>query len=301
MKKNDYSTPKSAFLVQWLAAHSFLNWMSDEIYIKLIYRLSMGKPLNLENPQTFSEKLQWLKLYNHRPEYTDMVDKYKVRQYVEDRIGSEHLIPLIGVWDSPNDIDFDSLPNQFVLKCNHDSGGWVICKDKSTLDIDKCRRFLLKRFRRNFFWNAREWPYKNVRKRIVAEKYMVDESGVELKDYKFFCFDGHCKAIFIATNRGVDTRFDFYDRDFNHLPFTNGHPNADVPPARPTNLDEMITIAEKLAEGIPQVRVDLYDVYQHVYFGEMTFFHWGGKKPFYPDSWDYVLGSWINLPSEKVL
>lgn len=300
MKNKIYATPKSAVLVQWLAAHGFLHWMSDIDYIQLIYRLSMKKKLNLKNPQSFSEKLQWLKLYNRRPEYTNMVDKYKVRTYVANKIGEEHLIPLLGVWDTVEAIEFDFLPQQFVLKCNHDSGGWIICKDKNTLDIEHCRKFLSKRIKRNFYWNAREWPYKNVERKIIAEKYMVDESGVELRDYKFFCFDGQCKAIFIAKDRGIDTSFDFFDRNFNHLPFTNGHPNAKITPEKPKNLNEMITLAEKLSEGIPHVRIDLYDVYGHIYFGEMTFFHWGGKKPFYPEVWDYTFGSWITLPQEKI-
>mgnify|MGYP000896560242 CR=1 FL=1 len=300
MKQADYKTPFLAFLLQWLAAHDLLKWMSDKMYIKLIYRFSMGEKLNLENPQTFNEKLQWLKLYDRNPLYTDLVDKYRVREFVKDRTGGgQHLIPLLGVWDKVEDIDFEKLPSQFVLKCNHDSGGWIICKDKKKLDISKARTFLKKRLARNFFWNAREWPYKNVRKKIIAEQYMVDESGTELKDYKFFCFNGKCKAIFIATDRGVDTRFDFFDESFNHLPFTNGHPNADKQIQRPATLSEMICIAELLSAGIPQVRVDLYDVFGHIYFGEMTFFHWGGKKPFKPKEWDWKFGQWIELPSKK--
>ena len=298
MKQADYKTPFMAFFLQWLAAHDLLKWMPDMLYIKLIYRFSMGKRLNLENPQTYNEKLQWLKLYDRNPLYTDLVDKYRVRKFVKERIGEEHLIPLLGVWNNVEDIDFESLPSQFVIKCNHDSGGWIICKDKTKLDILNARTFLKKRLSRNFFWNAREWPYKNVQKRIIAEQYMVDESGTELKDYKFFCFNGKCKAIFIATDRGVDTRFDFFDESFNHLPFTNGHPNADKQILRPANLSEMIRIAELLSVGIPQVRVDLYDVFGHIYFGEMTFFHWGGKKPFKPEEWDWKFGQWIELPNK---
>lgn len=299
MKHTDFKTRKLAFFVQYLAAHGFLKWLSDEKYIKLIYRVSMNKKLNLANPTTFNEKLQWLKLYDRRNEYTEMVDKYTVRDYVKNRIGESHLIPLIGVWDNVDEIDFSKLPNKFVLKCNHDSGGWVICRDKDTLDIKSTKSFLRKRLNRNFFWNAREWPYKNVKRKIICEKFMVDESGTELKDYKFFCFDGKCEAIFIATNRGIDTRFDFFDRNFKHLPFTNGHPNADHAIQRPENLQEMIRIAELLSVGIPQVRVDLYNVRGKIYFGEMTFFHWGGKKPFNPEKWDYWLGSFIKLPTRS--
>lgn len=296
MGQKEFKVPRAAFIVQYLAAHGLLKWLSDKSYIKLIYRTSMGKKLNLTNPVTFNEKLQWLKLYDRKPEYTDMVDKYAVRKFIKERVGEQYLIPLIGVWDNVDEIDFSLLPNQFVLKCNHDSGGWVICKDKDQLDIEATKSFLRKRLKRNFFWNAREWPYKNVRRKIVCEQFMVDESGTELKDYKFFCFNGRCEAIFIATDRGVDTRFDFFDRNFNHLPFTNGHPNADKPIHRPENLEKMIKVAEALSVGIPQVRVDLYNVMGKIYFGEMTFFHWGGKKPFKPEKWDEWLGSFIELP-----
>lgn len=299
MEQQGFKIPKAAFIVQYLAAHGLLKWLNDESYIRLIYRTSMNKKLNLDNPTTFNEKLQWLKLYDRKPEYTQMVDKYAVREFVENRIGHKYLIPLIGVWENVDDIDFTELPNQFVLKCNHDSGGWILCKDKNTLDIKSAKSFLKKRLKRNFFWNAREWPYKNVKRKIICERFMVDESGTELKDYKFFCFNGRCEAIFIATDRGVDTRFDFFDRDFNHLPFTNGHPNADKPILKPNNLKEMIRIAQELSIGIPQVRVDLYNVKGQIYFGEMTFFHWGGKKPFKPEKWDQWLGSFIELPEKS--
>lgn len=297
--QKEFRVPLRAFLLQWMSAHNLLHWMSDKTYIKLIYEASMRKKLDLTSPSSFNEKLQWLKLYDRNPLYTSLVDKYAVRQFIKDTIGEQFLIPLLGVWDKVEDIDFNKLPNQFVLKCNHDSGGWVICKDKTKLDINRTKHFLTKRLKRNFFWAAREWPYKNVTRKIICEKYMVDESGTELKDYKFFCFDGVCKAIFIATDRGVDTRFDFFDRDFNHLPVTNGHPNADHIPNRPQNLDQMIEIAETLSKDIPQVRVDLYNVNGQILFGEMTFFHWGGKKPFNPDSFDTWLGSFIKLPTER--
>lgn len=296
---NDKIYDKLKFLVEGMAAHKLLIWLPDKVYLKLIYRVNMRKPLNLKNPQTYNEKLQWLKLYNRRPEYTNLVDKYAVRDYVSKKIGTDYLIPLLGVWENVDKINFESLPEQFVLKCNHDSGGLIICKDKSSLDVQNAEKFLKKKLKRNYYWMSREWPYKNIKRKIIAEKYMVDESGYELKDYKFFCFDGECKAIFIASNRGVDTRFDFFDREFNHLPFKNGHENADQPLKKPKILDEMIIIAEKLSVGIPQVRVDLYDVLGKIYFGEMTFFHWGGKKPFEPEEWDYTFGSWIKLPNKK--
>jgi len=273
---------------------------SDKAFIKLKYRLTMNKKLNLENPQTYNEKLQWQKLYDRRPEYTMMVDKYAVRQYIAEQLGEEYLIPLLGVWDNPDEIDFDALPEQFVLKCNHNSGvGMEICKDKSKLNIESVKKELRKGLKENYYLTGREWPYKNVKRRIIAEQFMVDESGVELKDYKFFCFDGDVKALFIATDRPHDTKFDFYDIEFNHLPFTNGHPNADRELQKPKGFDQMIEFAKKLSKGIPQVRIDFYDINGHVYFGEMTFFHWSGFVPFEPEEWDYKFGSWIDLEKEN--
>ena len=299
MSSNEFRVPFMAFVLQYLGTRGLFKWMSDETYLKLLYKYSMGKELNLDNPVTYTEKLQWIKLYDRRPEYTMMVDKYAVRAYVAEKIGEEYLIPLLGVWNDPDEIDFEALPNQFVMKCNHDSGGVIICKDKSKLDVEEKRTFLKKRMKESFFWAAREWPYKNIPRKIIAEKYMVDESGYELKDYKFFCFDGTCKAVFIATDRGTDTRFDFFDTDFNHLPIKNGHNNAEKAIAKPQGWEHMIQLAEKLSQGIPQVRVDLYSIYGHPYFGEMTLFHYGGKKPFVPEEWDYTFGSWIHLPDKR--
>ncbi len=281
----------------------YFNWISDEQYLNIAYRITMGKRLHLEDPQTYNEKLQWLKIYDRRPVYTMMVDKADVKHYVASIIGEEHIIPTLGVWDRFEDIDFDSLPNQFVLKCTHDSGGLVICKDKSKLDKKKAKRLLNGCLKNNFYWGQREWPYKNVKPRILAEKYMVDESGYELKDYKWFCFEGKAKALFIATDRntpGEETKFDFYDMNFKHLPFTNGHPNSSKEIKKPAGYDEMRELAQKLSKGIPHVRVDLYDINGHIYFGEFTFSHWSGMVPFVPEEWDYTFGSWIKLPPKTV-
>lgn len=270
----------------------------DELYLKLLFRLRMGYKLNLDNPQTFCEKLQWLKLHNRKPEYTQMVDKYDAKRYVADIIGEEYIIPTIGVWDRVDDIDFDKLPNQFVLKCTHDSGGIVICKDKSQLDIAATKKLLRRGLKKNYYWQNREWPYKNITPRIICEQYMVDESGYELKDYKWFCFDGVAKALFIATDRGVkgeETKFDFYDTEFNHLPFTNGHPNASKEIKKPAGFEQMKQLASQLSKGQPHLRVDFYDINGKIYFGELTFYHWSGTMPFDPMEWDYTFGSWINL------
>lgn len=283
-----------------LGHREWFNWMDDETYLKLAFKARLHKTLNLENPMTFNEKMQWLKLYNRKPEYTAMVDKYEVKPIVSKIIGEKYIIPTIGVWDSVNEIDFNSLPNQFVLKCTHDSGGLVICKDKSKLDIDVARKKLATCLKHSFYWGMREWPYKDVKPRVIAEQYMEDETG-ELRDYKFFCFDGDVKALFIASDRtkDVETKFDFFDENFNHLPFTNGHPNADVPPTKPGCFEEMKRLASVLSKGIPQVRVDFYEIRGKVYFGEMTFFHWSGMTPFVPEEWDYKFGEWIKLPNKN--
>ena len=277
-------------------------FVPDELYLKIIFKsqINAGYKLNLKNPQTFNEKCQWMKLYNHNPLYTTLVDKVNVKRYVADKIGEEYVIPIIGVWDRVDDIKWEELPNKFVLKCSHDSGGIVICKDKSFLDIDAAKKKLEKSLNYNYYWEGREWPYKNVPRRVFAETYMEDKFG-ELRDYKFLCFGGVPKILYIATERQKHaTKFDFFDENFNHLPFTNAHPNAEVMPQKPESFELMKELASKLSEGIPFVRVDFYEVNGKVYFGEMTFFHMGGMKPFDPKEWDYKLGSLITLPENIV-
>lgn len=290
---------KALFILDKLKLSKFI---PDKPYLKIKFRAHMGKKLNLKNPQTFSEKLQWMKLYNRNPEYTKMVDKYEAKDYVEAIIGDEYIIPTLGVWDNVDDIDFDALPNQFVLKCTHDSGGLVICKDKSKLDIEKAKATMRKALLADFYFMGREWPYKNVKKRIIAEEYMEDTETGELRDYKFFCFDGEVKALFIASDRqteGEEVKFDFFDTDFNHLDFRNGHPNATKEIKKPVTFEKMKELAAKLSVGIPQVRVDFYEVDGKIYFGELTFFHHDGMTPFDPEEWDYKFGEWINLPEKR--
>ena len=275
----------------------FAKFYSDEKFLKKRFKLHMGYELNLDNPQTFSEKLQWLKLYNRKPEYTQMVDKYEAKKYVANLIGEEYIIPTLGVWDRVEDIDWDTLPNQFVLKCTHDSGGLVICKDKSTLDIKQAVKKLKKSMKRDYFYENREWPYKNVKKRIIAEQYVADHNG-ELNDYKFFCFNGKPKVMLIATERNSTTGvcFDYFDMDFNHLPFEQGGPNSNKKIEKPHCMDNMAHIASVLSQGIPHIRVDLYNIDGRVYFGELTFFDSSGTASFKPEKWDYTFGSWITLP-----
>jgi len=271
--------------------------LPDKLYLKLFFRLSVGYPLDLKNPRSYNEKLQWLKLYNRKPEYTRMVDKVEAKKFASELIGEEQIIPTLTVYDRAEDIDFNTLPDQFVLKCTHDSGGIVICSNKNTLDKEAAIKKLRKGLKTNYYYENREWPYKNVRPRIIAEKYMTDD-GYELKDYKFFCFNGEPKLMFIATdrfNKKEETKFDFYDMEFNHLPFTNGHPNATSTIEKPKGFEEMQNLATKLSQNIPHVRVDFYDINGTVYFGEMTFFHWSGFVRFEPEEWDYKLGELIRL------
>ncbi|MDO4737700.1 MAG: ATP-grasp fold amidoligase family protein [Bacteroidales bacterium] len=271
---------------------------SDKIFLKMLFPLRMGYRLNLDNPRTFSERLQWLKLNDRHPEYTKMVDKVAAKEYVAGVIGEKYIIPTLAVYNSAEEIDFDKLPNRFVLKCTHDSGGIVVCRDKSKLDINVAREKMHKGLKRAYFIQNREYPYKNVPRRIIAEQYMEDESG-ELMDYKFFCFDSKPKYLFVATDRfkkDTDTKFDFFDMEWNHLPFTNGHPNNPVVPQKPQNFELMKQIAERLSIGFPHIRVDLYNISGRVYFGELTFFHWSGMMPFVPMEWDYKFGESLRLP-----
>lgn len=273
----------------------------DKVYLHLKYYFRMGKRLHLKNPKTFNEKLQWLKLYGRRPIDTVLADKYAVKEYITKTIGAEYVIPLLGVWNKFDDIDFDKLPNQFVLKCTHDSGGVVICKDKSSFNIESARKIINYGLNHNFYVFSREKAYKDIPKRIIAEEYKEDSAKGDLRDYKFFCFNGVPKIMFIASDRqkekGKGIKFDFFDMEFNHLPFINGHPNADEPPQKPLKFEVMKALAAKLSVGIPHVRVDFYEVNEQVYFGEMTYSHFGGVTPFEPEEWDKILGDWIELPA----
>ena len=270
----------------------------DKLFLNVQFRLVMGYWMDFSNPKTYNEKLQWLKLYDRNPDYTKMVDKAAAKDYVKNIIGDEHIIPTLGVWDRPEDIDFEKLPSKFVLKCTHDSGGIVICHDKSKLNRDEVIAKFKKALKTNYYYQNREWPYFHVKPRIIGEELMVDESGVELKDYKWFCFNGEPKALFIASDRmtpGEETKFDFFDMQFRLLPFVNGHMHAKTTPVKPKGFDTMVELARKLSKGIPHVRVDLYDINGQVYFGEMTFFHWSGFVPFEPEEWDTKIGKWLIL------
>lgn len=274
---------------------------SDKRYLKMVFKYRMGYKLDLQNPKTFSEKLQWLKLYDRKPLYTKLVDKHEVKAYVAERVGAKYVIPELGLWNTVEEIDWEKLPNSFVLKTTHGGGnsGVVVCKDKEKLDKEATKRKLNESMKQDLYKDSREWPYKNVPKRILAEEYVEDAATQELRDYKFFCFDGKVNFLFVGSERqkrGEDVKFDFFDKDYNHLVLRQGHPNSKVLPAKPSCFEEMKDVAAKLSKGIPHVRVDLYEANGQVLFGELTFYHFGGFVPFEPAKWDEEFGNMIILP-----
>lgn len=284
---------------------SFGAFLPDRLYLQIQYYLQIGKRLNLKKPRTFTEKIQWLKLYDRRPEYSDMVDKYKAKYYVENIIGKEYVIPTLGIWDRFDDIDFNTLPNQFVLKTTQAGGGMgvIVCRDKDKLDIFSAKKKLEYALGFNNYKVQREWPYKNIVPRIIAEQYMEDEDSKnnELRDYKFFCCDGSVKFFKVDFDRFIAHKANYYDRDLNLLPFWEKSFGKDFTKENliPENVKEMISIAEKLAKGIPFVRIDLYDIAGKIYFGEITFYPSAGFGLLAPDEWNEKVGDMINLPINR--
>ena len=298
--KKVIKNPLVAVARVWMKMSPWIS--SSELYLKVLYRLKTGHKLNLEHPVTFNEKMQWLKLHSTDPLYTTLADKYEVRKFVADRIGEEYLIPLIGVYDRLEDIDFEALPNQFVMKTTHDSGSIVICKDKTSFDIEKARKKITNSLKYEYYYKGREYPYKNIKHRIVVEQYMEDKETGELTDYKFFCFNGKPEMIFVASERfagkGV-VKFTYFDMDYNVLPIhSSGHDNSKTL-AKPDCFDEMVKVLNKLCLDLPFIRIDLYAINHKVYFGEYTFFHDGGIVNLEPDEWNYKLGEKIHLPIDK--
>lgn len=284
------------------AGFGFYNHVPDDEYLEKKFKAAMGTELDLADPKTFNEKLQWLKLYDRKPEYTMMVDKLKVREYIKEKLGEEYLIPLLGSWDDPDEIDFDALPNQFVLKCNHNSGfGMCICKDKSKLDVKKVKAELKRGLKQNYYLTGREWPYKDVKPRIIAEQYLTCD-GRDIDDYKVHNFNGVPKMVLVCRDRFKATGLteDFYSDTWEHLDVKRpNHPNAEVRIECPEKLDKMLELSTKLAKGIPFVRTDFYVVDHKVYFGEITFYPASGFGKFVPEEWDYIFGKWIVLPERK--
>lgn len=286
--------PKLIFFA--LGHKGLLNWLPDKTYLQLAYRIRMGRKLDLRAPKTFNEKMQWLKLYDRKPEYTTFVDKYEAKKYVAKKIGDEHIIPTLGVWDTFDQINFDKLPDQFVLKCTHDSGGLVIVKDKAKLDIESTRRRINRSLKSNFYWISREWPYKNVKPRIIAETYMTDNNYYNLPVYKVFCFNGVPKVIqTIQNDKQSNESIDYFDTDWNLLELKQNFPNSSEPYSRPNNLDIMIQIAKILSCGHNYIRIDLYSIDNSIYFSEYTFFSDSGLAQFYPEGWDVTLGEWMQF------
>lgn len=283
-----------------LANLGFYDRMDDEKYLKKLYMANFGKELDLENPKTFNEKLQWLKLYDRKPEYTMMVDKYKVREYIAEKLGEEYLIPLLGVWDDPEEIDFDKLPDQFVLKCNHNSGlGMCICKDKSKLDIKKVKSELRKGLKQDYYLHGREWPYKDVPRKIICEKYMTDSSKTDdFTDYKFFCFNGKVDSVMLCLERQTgNPKFYFFDKEWKLCRYNKlgkAMP-AQFSVPKPDNVIKMFEIASELSKKLPFVRIDLYNAGGHIYFGEITFFPDSGFDYNLLPETDKYFGSLINL------
>lgn len=286
----------------YLSKIGFYNKMSDEKYLKKEFKLRMGYNLDLQNPQTFNEKLQWLKLYDRNSEYTKMVDKYEVKKYVSNIIGKEYIIPTLGIYNNFNEIDFDKLPNQFVIKCTHDSGGIIICKDKNNLDIKKAKKKINTFLNRKYFYIHREWPYKNVKPRIIVEKYIEDKHIKELRDYKFFCFNGKPKIMYISDNSHRDNQHCcFFDINYNKLNIKRkDYKEFEQNIEKPHNFNKMIEFSKKLSKNIPHVRVDWYEINNKLYFGELTFYTCSGFIPFETEEWNYKMGEMLELPEKKI-
>lgn len=281
------------FILQELLA----NHLSDETYIKWIYRLRIGKKLCLDNPVTFNEKMSWLKLYDRNPLYPQLADKYRVKDYVKQKIGSKYVVENYGVYDKWEDIDFNTLPDTFVMKGTHDSGGAFVCREKSSFDFETTRKILTTNISINSYYKSREWPYKDIKPRIIIDKYLDDHTGNELRDYKWWCFNGRPVYMY-CTVKAEHIYENFYDMDFNPVMIDHGFPRHQPEFEKPAEFEEMKALAAKLSNGIPFVRVDFFDVEGHVYFGEFTFYDWGGTMPFGGD-WDKQLGALLELPEHK--
>ena len=287
-------------MIMPMADKGLFNWLPDKPYLKLVYQAEMGKKLDLDNPKTFNEKMQWLKLYDRNPFYHELVDKYEVKQFVTKRIGPENVIPSLGVWRKFEDIPFEQLPDQFVLKCTHDSCSVIICLDKKKFDVTAAKKKLSHHLKKSTYWFGREWPYKGLTPRIIGEPYIKDsENGMGLADYKVHCFNGIPKIILVCKDRfsegGVTE--DFFDIHWNHLSVRRPDiDNARIRIPVPEKLGEMLSVSRTLSKNIPFVRVDFYYANHQLYIGEMTFFPTSGLKSFLPASFDYEMGSWIQLP-----
>lgn len=271
--------------------------LEDKKYLEMRYEYVFGKKLDLNNPRTFNEKMQWLKLYDRKEEYESMVDKYKAKKYVSNIIGEQYIIHTLGIYDSFDEIDFDKLPNSFVIKCTHDSGSTIICKNKEKFNIRDAKKMLNKALKNNYYYAGREWVYKRIKPRIIIEEYMSDNINQDLLDYKIMCFNGKAKCSFVCLNRrskeGLNV--DFYDRDWKKMPFERHYKNSKITLDKPRNYELMLNLAEKLSSNIPFLRVDFYEINNKLYFGELTFYPGSGFEEFKPEEWDEKLGEYIEL------
>lgn len=276
--------------------------MSDKFFIKVLWRQSIGTKLNLDNPTTFNEKLQWLKLNNRDALLINLVDKKTAKEWVADRIGKEYVIRTLGVYDSVDEINLDALPGQFVLKCNHDCGSVVVCRNKSDFDIESAKKKLNDSLKKNYYWDSREWPYKRIRRCVIAEEFLTDGNASELCDYKVHCFNGVPKLVLVCKDRHSETGLteDFFTEEWEHLELKRpAHPISKETIQKPEQLEEMLSLSRKLSKDFPFVRVDWYICNDKLYFGELTFFPASGMSPFVPDSYDNLFGSWLELPERK--
>ena len=275
-----------------------LSFLPDKLYLRLFYFATTGRMLHFRNPRGYNEKLQWIKIYDRHPEHSKLVDKVAVREHIKEVWGEEHLFPLLGYWECFDEIDFSVLPNQFVLKCNHDSGSTKVIRDKASLtreDMDALRKHFTNRLKHDFYYAGREYPYKGLKRYILAEACMVDERNPDksIEDYKFYCFNGEPKIMLVVSDRATNCRFDFFDMDFIRLDIVRSKPNSSIPPQKPEKFEEMKKVASELCEGIRHVRIDMYELNGKLYFGEYTFFPGGGFQLFHPEEWEQRLGDWI--------
>lgn len=271
--------------------------INDKKYLKMRYKYKTGKKLDLVHPVLFNEKLQWLKLYDRNPLYSQMVDKYEAKKYISETVGDKYVIPTIGIYNSFDEIDFNKLPKRFVMKCTHNSGGVIICEDKTNFNIEEARKKINKLLKRDHYLGGREWPYKNVKPRIIIEELLKNNDKSEVIEYNFFCFNGMPKIVMTCHgDKRVKRYNDFYDMNFKKLNLKCNYDNSDIVDKKPSNYEEMKQISSKLSKNIPHLRVDLYLCNGKIYVGELTFFHWGGFGKFEPEEWNKKLGDMIDLP-----
>lgn len=285
-------------LIEKIKYLHLLDTLSDKMYLKIMWRGNMHRTLNLKNPKSFNEKLQYLKLYDRNPMYHIMVDKYEAKKYVANKIGVDMVIPTYGIWNRFDDIDFSLLPKQFVLKTTHDSGGVVICRNKDRFDIEYAKKKLNTSLARNYYLNGREWCYKDVKPRILAEKYLEELGEAEIIDYKFYCFHGEPKFLYIS--QGLENhntaRLDYVMLDWTKAPFyRSDYKHFEKLPPRPQRFEQMLDISRELSKGIPFIRVDLYEIAGEVFWSELTFYPGSGFSAFEPNDWEDRIGEWLEI------